>query len=169
MHHADRPLLVVPAVETALAGPVVVGYDGSPGARAGVEFAAAHLSARKLIVTNVWRSPVRHSVRGYALTHSGVAVFEDYATGIDSVFRGVADELADEGAQLAGRLGAHALGRSFESGGGDWQGLVGCARMLGASAVVVGTYGGGALTTTVLGSVASGLVHAAELPVLIVP
>lgn len=40
LHHADRPVLVVPAGTGDLDGPVLIGFDGSHGARAAVAAAA---------------------------------------------------------------------------------------------------------------------------------
>ncbi len=169
VHHADRPLLVVPAGAPAGAGPVVAGYDGSEGSQTALRFAAAHFADRVVTVAHAWRSPVRHTLRSYALAHSGVDTLEDYVDSLDEVFRDLATEPAEEGAAFARSLGLRALARAPESGEGDWQALVSEAQRLGAAVVLVGSRGRGALAATVLGSVASGLVHAGKLPVLIVP
>ena len=66
-------------------------------------------------------------------------------------------------------LGLVARAAAPESGHGDWQTLLDGAQESGAAAILVGSRGRGAVAATVLGSVASGLVHAAALPVLIVP
>ncbi len=53
------------------------------------------------------------------------------------------------------------------SGQGTWQTLLAAGQEQGAAAILIGSRGRGALASTVLGSVASGLVHAAEMPVLV--
>ena len=83
--------------------------------------------------------------------------------------RTVAEEIAAEGAEYARSLGLVARAAAPESGHGEWQTLLAGAQEAGAAAILVGSRGRGAVTSTVLGSVASGLVHAAALPVLIVP
>ena len=57
---------------------------------------------------------------------------------------------------------------AIESASGPWRALVATARAETASVIVAGSRGRGALASTVLGSVASGLVHNAELPTLVV-
>jgi nucleotide-binding universal stress UspA family protein len=169
LHHAERPLLVVPAAAGATDGPILVGWDGSHGARAALRFAAEHLRERAFVVAHAWRSPVRHSLRGRALAHSGVDVFEDYAHGVDQIWSEVAQDTADEGAAFARGLGLTAEALAPESERGDARALLAAAADTGAAAILVGTRGRGAVTSTVLGSVASGLIHAAERPVLVVP
>ncbi|HET6548406.1 MAG TPA: universal stress protein [Solirubrobacter sp.] len=169
LHHAERPLLVVPAGGQALEGPVVAGYDESDGARAALRFAAGHLAARPLIVATGWRSPTRHSLRGHALARSGVETLEDYAQTVDTIWREVAADRAEDGAAYARDLGLDARAAVPESGHGEWQALLAGAQDAGAAAILVGSRGRGAITSTVLGSVASGLVHAAALPVIVVP
>jgi nucleotide-binding universal stress UspA family protein len=168
VHHARVPLLIVPG-ETPLDGPALLGWDDSDGARSALGFAAAHLADRPLIVAHAWRSPVRHTVRGTALLHSSVKLFEDYAEGLDDIFRGVAEDAAQRGADAAGELGLRAHARVCESAAGDWHALLGAAKQADAAVVLVGSRGRGAVSATVLGSVTSGLAHAGELPVLIVP
>jgi nucleotide-binding universal stress UspA family protein len=152
LHHADRPLLVVPAVASPeLDGPVLAGFDGSDGARLALAFASEHLSERRLIVAHAWRSPVRHSLRGHALTRSGVDTFEDYAAALDAISSEIAQETAAEGANYARELGLEADPDAPESGYGDWHALLHGARAAGAYALLVGTRGRGAVASTVLG------------------
>jgi nucleotide-binding universal stress UspA family protein len=169
VHHTRVPLLVVPDDAQHLDGPVVAGWDESDGARAALAFAAAHLKARRLIVAHGWRSPVRHTLRGGAMLDSPVAILHDYAEGLDEIFKEVAEDTAGRGAEAARALGLQAEARAYEAPGGDWHALLGGAREAGAAAVLVGSRGRGAVAATVLGSVASGLVHAGALPVLVVP
>jgi nucleotide-binding universal stress UspA family protein len=88
---------------------------------------------------------------------------------VDTIWRELAEETAAEGAELARALGLAARGLAPESGHGQWQALLHGAQHAGAAAILVGSRGRGAVASTVLGSVASGLVHAATLPVLVVP
>ena len=155
VHHADRPLLVVPPGDGTLDGPVLAGYDESK-ARAALRFAAAHLRERPLVVAHAWRSPIRHTLRGHALLGSGIDVFAEYATEVDAIWEEIATTAADAGAEYARGLGLSTVAAAPESGRGDWRTLLGHARRAGASAVLVGSRGRGAVAATVLGSVASG-------------
>ena len=56
----------------------------------------------------------------------------------------------------------------IESSPGAWRALAATARAEEAAVIVAGCRGRGALASTVLGSVSSGLVHNAEVPVLVV-
>jgi nucleotide-binding universal stress UspA family protein len=169
LHHADRPLLVVPAGSAEHDGPVLAGYDGSDGARAALRFAAAHLAGRRIIVAHAWRSPVRHSLRGQTLVHSRVEMFEDYARAIDDIWSDIAKESAESGVAFARELGLEAEPLTPESGRGAADALLGAARVERAAVVLAGSRGRGAVASTILGSVASGLVNAATIPVLVIP
>jgi nucleotide-binding universal stress UspA family protein len=169
LHHANRPILVVPAGTTELDGPILAGYDESEGARCALRFAAVHLAQRPVVVANAWRSPVRHSLRGQALARSHVATFEDYVEGVDTIWAEVAAASAEAGAAFARELGLDARDTAPESGAGHAHALLREAQDVHAAAVLVGSRGRGAVASTVLGSVATGLVNAAALPVLIVP
>jgi nucleotide-binding universal stress UspA family protein len=169
LHQADRPLLVVPDDAPVGDGPVVAGYDDSDGARTALRFAADHLRDRRVLVAHAWRSPVRHSIRGQVLAGSGVEMLEDYARSIDSIWDEVATEVAHQGTAFAQELGLDARPLAPESGRGAWRALLHAAEQHQATVILVGSRGRGAAASTVLGSVASGLVHASTLAVMVVP
>jgi nucleotide-binding universal stress UspA family protein len=62
-----------------------------------------------------------------------------------------------------------AVGETVESDDGAWRAVAAAARAHGASVIVLGSRGLGAARSVLLGSVSSGLVQNAELPVLVVP
>ena len=170
LHHAERPLLVVTAATgTDLDGPVLAGYDESEGARGALRFAASHLRARPVVVAHAWRSPSPRAVRGHGLVASRIATLEHYADELDAIWEPTAEAVAEAGAVYGRQLGLTAEPSAPESGHGDWQTLLDGAKAAHASAILVGSRGRGAVAAAVLGSVASGLVHAAALPVIVVP
>ena len=65
--------------------------------------------------------------------------------------------------------GLDAVGETVESDDGAWRAVAATARAHGASLIALGTRGLGAARSVLLGSVSSGLVQNAELPVLVVP
>jgi nucleotide-binding universal stress UspA family protein len=139
VHHADRPVLVVPyplLSDDAAAlgtGPVLVGWDGSAGSRRALD------AARRL-----W--PDRHVLLG-VVDQDGSAAPDD----------------APSAAVL--RLDSDAPGSSAAVAAA----LSAAARAHGAAVVAVGSRGRSALREVVLGSVAMGTLHRAHRPVLVVP
>ncbi len=167
LHHAPCPVLVVPRGDHAVAGPTVIGFDASDGARAAVRTAAGLFPGRPAVVVYAWRSLVRRSFAGAALLATPLEEVSGIAADLDEMFAAEAREIADEGAALARELGLDASARVVESAAAGWRGLAAAAQSEGAAVVVVGSRGRGALASTVLGSVSSGIVHDAELPVLV--
>jgi nucleotide-binding universal stress UspA family protein len=169
IHHSTRPVLVVPDVPPALDGPVVVGYDGSPESRTAVATAGRLLAPRRAIVINVWRSPIRHSLSGRVLEAAPLEELRGFTRDYEDMFEEAAASMVHEGVALALDAGLDADGQQVESGSGAWRALADAAERHGAVAIVAGSRRRGAVASTLLGSVSSGLVHNAGTPALIVP
>lgn len=145
VHHSTRPVLVVPrpaAVpdpEALATGPIVVGWDGSAGARTALTTAARLFPGRELVAAEV-----RHYDEETHWPPDG----EDLprATGVRL--------------PLGTALGAsRAVAEQLEA----------CAEERAAVAIVVGSRGRSALRELLLGSVAKATLHNVRRPVLVVP
>jgi nucleotide-binding universal stress UspA family protein len=76
---------------------------------------------------------------------------------------------SSDGVAAARAAGLNAVGETIESDEGAWRAVAAAARTHGASVIVTGTRGLGAARSALLGSVSSGLIQNAELPILVVP
>jgi nucleotide-binding universal stress UspA family protein len=170
LHHTDVPLLVVPDGGGALDGPVVVAYDGSAGATRAIEAVGRLLSGHATVVVHAWHPPshrgltARTFVTEGAIDNLGAAV----ADLRDALAQGAAIT-TETGVAAARAAGLDAVGDTVEADEGEWRAVTAAARAHGASAIAMGTRGLGAARSVLLGSVSSGLVQNAELPVLVVP
>jgi nucleotide-binding universal stress UspA family protein len=167
LHHAPCPVLVVPPGRFDPAGPTVIGFDASDGARAAVHSAARLLPDKQAVVVYAWRSAVKRSLVGSALLATPLDEVSSIARDIDELLAGNALDVAEEGAALARELGLAASARAVESADAAWRELATATESEGAAVAVVGSRGRSALASAVLGSVSSGLVHNAPLPVLV--
>jgi nucleotide-binding universal stress UspA family protein len=168
LHHASRPVLVVPAAPSAIDGPALIAYDGSAGARAAIAVAGRLLRGQRTMIVNVWNSPMRHTVSGRALAGAPLGALREFSADYEQFFADAAASIVEEGVALAGEAGLDASGEAIESGSGAWRALAEVASDRHATVIVAGSRGRGGLASTILGSVSSGLVHNAETPVLVV-
>jgi nucleotide-binding universal stress UspA family protein len=168
LHHADRPVLVVPADPGASEGPALIAYDGSVGARAAIAATGRLLPERQVVVVHVWDSPMRNRLSGRALARAPMGELREFSADYEQYFADAAASVVEEGVGLAGEAGLDASGDAIESGAGAWRALADVASDRGAAVIVAGSRGRGGLASTILGSVSSGLVHNAETPALIV-
>jgi nucleotide-binding universal stress UspA family protein len=169
LHHTDLPLLVVPDGGGTLAGPAVAAYDGSHGATRAIEAAGRLLSDRPTVVVHAWE-PVFH--RSLAVRALAAAPVDDLHATITDLHEAFADRAAattQDGVAAARAAGLDAVGDTVESDDGAWRAVAAAARKHGASVIATGARGLGAARSALLGSVSSGLIQNAELPILVVP
>lgn len=133
---------------------IVVGYDGSDGAKAALDQAiglAGKLSG-KVVVTYAYGGPKTYS--GAPLTprsklkELGARLLSDAQERSAGTAVPIATELVNDGAA---------------------QGLLSVARQHNAEMIVVGTHGESPISAVLLGSTAYKLVHTTTTPVLVVP
>lgn len=167
LQHAGRPVLVVPEAGGGEGGPAVIGFDGSDPSKAAIGAAARLLPDRAALVVTVWESAIRHSRAGRLLASAPVEEIREMTRDLDDYYRGIHSGIAGDGAELATTAGLAATPEVVEADGLPWHGLLAVAHDRGAAVVVSGSNGGGMLS--LLGSNSAGLVHNADLPVLVVP
>jgi nucleotide-binding universal stress UspA family protein len=161
------PVLVVPADAPDAQGPIVIGFDASAPAERAVAAAGQLLRGREAVVLHVWRSLTRHSFAARAFEEAPLADVRETVRELDAMLEGWGSEDAERGAALAREHGLDADARAVESRGPVAHALLEAAEAEDAAAIVVGRRGRGAVTSALLGSVSSSLVHAADRPVLV--
>jgi len=170
LHQTDVPLLIAPDGGGALDGPVVAAYDGSEGARRAIQTAGRLLAGRATVVVHAWEPVFHRSLAGRALAAGGPV--DDLGAIIADLHEAVADSAAattEDGVAAARSAGLEAVGDTVLANDGAWRAIAAAARAHGAAVIAIGTRGLGAARSALLGSVSSGLVQNAELPVLVVP
>jgi nucleotide-binding universal stress UspA family protein len=133
---------------------IVVGYDGSDGAKAALDEAVglARQLSGEVLVTYAFGG--RKQYAGAPLTPR-------------RTLQEVGERLLEEALARIGDSGVLAAPVLVDDDA--WQGLRSVAGQHGAAMIVVGTHGESPLTGMLLGSTAYRLVHSSTTPVLIVP
>jgi nucleotide-binding universal stress UspA family protein len=169
LHQSDVPLLVVPDGGGALDGPVVAAYDGSEGAKRAIQTVGRLLGGHATVVVHAWEPAYHRSLVARALAAGPVHEIEEIVELLHQSAAADAAATTSEGVTTARAAGLEAVGDTVESSDGAWRALAAAARTHGASVIAVGSRGRGAARSALLGSVSSGLVQNAELPILVVP
>jgi nucleotide-binding universal stress UspA family protein len=148
-------------------GPVLCAYDGSPSSAAAISVASRLAESRRAVVCNVWArlsGPIFHSEPAQL-----PGVLSDAAEEIDQLELDAAQRTAAEGARLAKAAGFDAEPLCVAERDHTWRALLEAAQSIGASMLVTCAQGQSGVRRALLGSVSTGLVHHAQLPLLIVP
>ena len=135
-----------------MAGPIVVGYDGTASARAALDEAvrlAGALGVELVVAFAYWTNPAGGEV----------------ADMIDAL-RQRGEALLQEAVEIARAGGVQA--RAELVGDRPDDGLARVAEDAGAQMIAVGSYGEGPLRAAVIGSTPHRLIHVAGVPVLVV-
>ena len=143
-----------------MSGRIVVGVDGSQGARAALEWAVAeaHLRGDTVEVMHAWHEPP-HMIPG---PYAGPAAAGEEAT---DRMREQAEHLLEHEVRAVDTHGVEI--ESIATMGSAANSLLDVAK--GADLLVVGTRGRGGFTGLLLGSVSQQVSHHAPCPVVVVP
>jgi nucleotide-binding universal stress UspA family protein len=169
LHHSDLPLLVVPDGAGGLDGPTVLAYDGSEPSERAITVAGELLAGRPAVVVHAWHSQYRRSRTAAALAHGPVDEIADIVRLLDESLEDAANATTAAGVEHARAAGLDATGETHEADAGAWRTVAAAARSHDAAVIVTGARGVGGARSALLGSTSSGLVHNADLPVLVVP
>ena len=141
--------------------PIVICYDGSPGAARAIEVAALLLGPRRSVVVDV-ASPISPAESVAAVSPVVPAAAFEQANLAE------ASRVAATGAELAGAAGFEAEARAT-LGTPTWQGVIDVADEIGAAVIVIGSRGLNGLEESLKGSLSHAVAEHAGRPVLIVP
>jgi len=169
LHNTDLPLVIVPDGGGTLDGPVVIAYDGSDGAKRAIEAVGRLLHGRRTVLVHVWTPMFHRTVTGSALGATPAGDLAHNVTDLHAALAAHAGDTLAAGVELARAAGLDAEGDLAESDEGAWREVAARARAHAAAVIAMGSRGLGSARSVLLGSVSSGLVHNAELPVLVVP
>ena len=144
-------------------GPLLIGYDGSPDARAAIDH-AAHLLPGATAVVLYARQPLE----GVAAHLEGHPALQDLRD-LDTATLDASERLAAEGADLAQKAGLDAKPRVATAMSTAADAIVHAADDLDASLIVLGSRGRHGLQAALLGSTSTTVLHHTHRPSLAVP
>jgi nucleotide-binding universal stress UspA family protein len=168
LHQTDLPLLIVPAGEHAVAGPLVMGYDGSDDARAAIATLGRLFPGREAVIAHAWDWPLTDTLSERALMAMPMVRASEVVDILKETAEDAAREVAEEGRALAEQHGLLARVELRQTTEGEWRALLAAAADLSAAVLAAGSRGRGGVTASLLGSVSTALAHHAERPTLIV-
>jgi nucleotide-binding universal stress UspA family protein len=154
----------------AMDGPIVIGFDGSDSAKHAVRTAATLLTSRFALIVTIWEP----ALATLPLTGEGVVGIDmpldpESAELLDEVSTERSTQVAAQGVAIARTAGLAAEPVTLADEMNVAETLMEVAKERGASAIVVGSHGHGALHTRVLGSTSTKLLAHAPCPIVVVP
>jgi nucleotide-binding universal stress UspA family protein len=144
---------------------ILLCYDGSSSAKHALAFAHSTFGSEPVTLLHVW-SPPFPSADSFGL---GTMPIEPSFGEIERFAQQRADEIAQQGCELARSAGLSVQARVEVSPASTWRTILDVADELNADCIVVGTRGVTAVQSALLGSVSNAVVHHSRRPVLVVP
>ena len=147
-----------------VAGPVLLCFDGSEGARTAIRRAGRLLPGRPAVCLCVWEAAgtPRSALETY------LEVLGTSAEEYNRLAAAGAQRTADEGARLASEAGFDAVALEVPVDDGAAEAILRVAEERDAEVIVMGVHGRSRLGRRVLGGVANAVVHATARPVLMI-
>ena len=146
---------------------ILLCYDGSPGAKHAISVAHETLGHMPATLLHVWNPPVEFLAAAPFGTASGEG--EPSIAELERLSVERAQEVAQEGHELARELGPAVDTRIERNDSSVWQTILGVAAETDAELIVIGTHGATAVQSLLLGSVSNAVIHHSKRRVLVVP
>ncbi len=150
---------------------ILVCYDGSVDAQAGIDRVARLLPGAEVTVLVIWETILETMTRNGSLG-MGLGMVGPYGDGtadVDATIKSAALETASDGVDRATSAGLVAHPRIASRGVDIAATILSVAAGMNADAIVLGTRGRGGVKSMMLGSVSQSVLHHADRPVLVVP
>jgi nucleotide-binding universal stress UspA family protein len=145
-------------------GPLLLCYDGSGDARHAIERAGSLFGAHPALVVTAWHATALGSLAWSGATDSMNRFVDD-----DRAAAEVAGRVAEEGVRIARAAGLDAKPGPAEATGPAWATILEIADRIDAAGIVMGPRGVGGVSSMLLGSVSSAVVHHTDRPTLLIP
>ncbi len=151
-------------------GPVLIAFDGSAAARRALTDAAGLFGSRRALVVTVWEAGLAYATT--AVPQDGMImtpmVEPGFAREIDHEVHSEAEQIAQEGAELAKSLNLDAAALAVADEGDVADTILRVADEQQAAAIVVGSRGRSGLRARLEGSTSKALLKHAACPVVVV-
>jgi nucleotide-binding universal stress UspA family protein len=157
----DWMCVMTPPSESGTAGPTLFCFDGSEDSKQAIRVAAALLAGRRAVVLAVVQDARSLPPFAWVAPFSGIEALLADA-------RAAGLRIAEEGAEVAAEAGLDATPLVVEATGPVWPAITAAADQHAASIIVLGSRGLGGVSSALLGSVSTGVLHHADRPTLIV-
>ncbi len=144
--------------------PLLFCYDGSEGAKHAIERAGALLSGRHALIVTVWQP---FAELGSFAWSGATATMVNFVE-LDRAAAEDAGRIANEGLGIAQEAGLEAEPVAVKATGPVWKTILEIADRRDAAMIIIGSRGLTGVSSMLLGSVSSAVVHHGDRPTLVI-